>query len=113
MKATARLMWPLGKMSLTPLPHIKINSRWIKGLNISHDTIKIPEENIGRAISDIPCINIFIDISPGARDIEKCRNKWDLIKIKSFCMAKENISKMKGNELYGKIYLPIISRTRV
>ena len=71
-------------------PYTKINSRWI-----SHDTIKVLQENIARGISDIPCINIFIDISPGARDIEKCRNKWDLIKIKSFCMAKENSIKMK------------------
>ena len=57
--------------------------------------IKVPEENIGRKISDIPCSNIFTDMSPRARDIKERINKWGLIKIKSFCMAKENISKMK------------------
>ena len=57
--------------------------------------IKVLEENIGRKISDIPCSNIFTDMSPGARDIKERINKWDLIKIKRFCMAKENISKMK------------------
>ena len=76
-------------------PHMKINSRWIKDLNISCNTIKVLEENIGRKISDIPRSNILPDTSPKARDIKGRINKWDLIKIKSFCMAKENISKMK------------------
>ena len=75
--------------------YIKINSRWIKYLNISHDTIKVLEEKIGRKISDIPCSNIFTNISPRARDTKEKINKWDLIKIKSFCMAKENSIKMK------------------
>ena len=76
-------------------PYTKINSRWIKDLNISHNTIKVLEENIGRKISDIPRSNILTDTSPKARDIKERINKWDLIKIKSFCMAKENSIKMK------------------
>ena len=76
-------------------PHTKINSRWIKDLNISRNTIKVLEENIGRNISDIPRSNIFTDTSPKARDIKERINKWDLIKIKSFCTAKENSIKMK------------------
>ena len=75
-------------------PYTKINSRWIKDLNISHDTIKVLEENIGRKILDIPHSNIFIDMSPRARDIKERINKWDF-KLNSFCTAKENISKMK------------------
>ena len=63
-------------------PYTKINSRWIKDLNISHDTIKVLEENIGRIISDIPHSNIIIGMSPRARDIKERINKWDLIKIK-------------------------------
>ena len=73
----------------------KINSRWIKDLNISHNTIKVLEENIGRKISDIPRNNIFADMSPKARDIKERINKWDLIKLKSSCIAKENSIKMK------------------
>ena len=51
------------------IPYTKINSRWIKELNISHKTIKVSEENIGRKISNILYSNIFIDTSPRARDI--------------------------------------------
>ena len=53
------------------IPYTKINSRWIKDLNISHDTIKALEKNIGRKISDIPCSNIFTDMSPKARNIKE------------------------------------------
>ena len=76
-------------------PYTKINSRWIKDLNINHDTIKIIEENIDRKISDIPHNSIFTDMSPRARDIKERIIKWDPIKIKSFCMAKENSIKIK------------------
>ena len=61
----------------------------------SHDTVKGLQKNIGRKISDIPHSNIFTDMSPREREIKERINKWDYIKLKSFCMAKENISKMK------------------
>ena len=77
-------------------PYTKINSRWTEDLNISHNTIKGLEENIGRKISDIPCSNILTDISPKARDIKERINKWGLIKIKIFCMTKENSIKIKS-----------------
>ena len=53
------------------IPHIRINSKWIKDLNISHDTIKVLAENIGYKISDIPCSNIFADKSPRGRKIKE------------------------------------------
>ena len=76
-------------------PYTKINSRWMKDLNISRDIMKILEENIGRKISDIPRSNILTDMSPKARDIKERINKWDLTKIKSFCIAKENSAKLQ------------------
>ena len=101
------------------MPYTKINSWWIKDLNISRNTIKVLEENIGRKISDIPRSNILTDTSPKARDTKERINKWYLIKIKSFCMAKENRIKIKreptiwenifandtsGNGLISKMY---------
>ena len=63
-------------------PYRKINPRWVKDLNISFNTIKILEENIGKKISDIPCSNIFTDMSHKARGIKERINKRDLIKLK-------------------------------
>ena len=100
------------KLSHQLPPYTQKNSRWIKDLNINHNTIKVLEENIGRKISDIPHSNILTDMSPKARDIKERINKLDLIKIKSFCMAKENSIKIE-NQLYGKTYLPMIPQTRV
>ena len=57
--------------------------------------MKVIEDNIGRKISDIPCSNNLTDMSPKARDIKERINKWDLIKIKSFCMAKENSANLQ------------------
>ena len=64
------------------MPYTEINSRWIKYLNITHGTIKVLEENIGRKISDISCSSIFADMSPKVRDIKERINKWDLNKLK-------------------------------
>ena len=79
-------------------PYTKMNSRWIKDLSISNDTIKVLEENIVKKISNISdnsCSHIFTDMSPRARDIKERIKKWDLTKIKSFCTAKENSIKIK------------------
>ena len=70
-------------------PYTKINSRWIKDLNIPCDTMKILKENICRKISDIPHSNIFTNIFLRARDIKERINKWDCMKLKGFWMAKE------------------------
>ena len=76
-------------------PYTKINSRWIKDLNISHNTTKVLEEIIGRKISDMPPSKTLTDMSPKARDIKERINKWDLIKLKRFCVAKENSTKLQ------------------
>ena len=75
--------------------YTRINSKWIKDLNINLDTIKVLEENIGSKILDIPCSNIFTDASSRAREIKERINKWDYIKSKGFYTTKENIIKMK------------------
>ena len=73
----------------------KINSRWIKGLNIRPETIKLLEENIGKTLSNINHSRILYDPPPRILEIKAKINKWDLIKIKTFCTTKETISKVK------------------
>ena len=80
------------------IPYTRIISKWIKDLNISHDAIKILAKNMDSKISDMPHSNIFADISLTARKIKEKINKWDYIRLKSFCIAKETIIKIKGNQ---------------
>ena len=77
------------------IPHTKINSKWIKHLKVRPETIKLLEENIGKTLSDINHSNILYDPPPRILEIKAKINKWDLIKIKSFCTTKETISKVK------------------
>ena len=70
-------------------PHIKINSKWLKDLNVRPETIKLLEENIGKALSNIHHSRILYDLPPIILEIKAKISKWDLIKIKSFCTTKE------------------------
>ena len=76
-------------------PYTKINSKWITDLNVRPETIKLLEENIGKTLSDIHHSRILYDPPPRMLEIKAKINKWDLIKLKTFCRTKETISKMK------------------
>ena len=76
-------------------PYTKINSKWIKDLSVRPETIKLLEENIGKTLSDINHSRILYHPSPRILEITAKINKWDLIKIKSFCTTKEAIGKVK------------------
>ena len=86
------------------MPYTKINSKWIKDLNIRPESIKLLEENIGRTLSDINHSKILYDPPPRILEIKTKINKWDLIKLKSFCTMKETISKMKDSLQNGRKY---------
>ena len=76
-------------------PHTKTNTKWIKDLNVRPESIKLLVENIGRTLNDINQSKILYDPPPRVMEIKTKVNKCDLIKLKSFCTAKETISKVK------------------
>ena len=76
-------------------PYTKINSKWIKNLNVRPYTIKLLEENIGRTLYGINHNNILFDPPPREMETKTNINKWNLMKFKSFCTAKETINKTK------------------
>ena len=71
------------------MPYTKINSKWIKDQNLRPETVKLLEENIGRTLNYINQSKIFYDPPPRIMELKTKINKWDLIKLKSFCIAKE------------------------
>ena len=81
------------KLEHSLTPYTKIKSKWIKDLNVRPDTIKLLEENIGRTLYDTNHSKILFDPPPRVMEIKI--NKWDLMKLQSFCTAKENINKTK------------------
>ena len=96
--------------SLTPDP--KINSKLIKDLNVRPDTIKLLEENIGRTLYDINHSKILFDPPPREIEIKTKINKCDLMKLKSFCTAKETIDKMKRQPSEWEKYLQMKQLTK-
>ena len=77
-------------------PYMKINSKWMKTLNVRQETIKTLAENTGSNVFDLGLSNLLLDTSLDAREIKAKMNYWDFIKIKSFCTVKETINKTKS-----------------
>ena len=83
------------KLEHSLTPYTKINSKWIKDLNVRSDTIKLSEENICKTPYDINHSKILFDPPPREMEMKTKINKWDLMKLKSFCKAKETTNKTK------------------
>ena len=75
--------------------YTKINSKWIKDLNVRPETIKFLEENISRTLDDMNQSKSLYDPPPRVMEIKIKVKKWDLIKLKTFCTTKETISNVK------------------
>ena len=86
------------KLEHSLTPYTKINSKWIRDLNVRSDTIKLLEENIGRILYDINHRKILFDPPPREMEIKTNINKWDLMKHKSFCTGKAVQGKHKQDE---------------
>ena len=82
--------------------YTKINSKWIKDIHVRPETIKLLEENTGRTLDDINQSKILYDPPPRVIERKIRVNKWDLIKLKSFCTAKETINKVKRHPQNGR-----------
>ena len=87
-----------------PTTYTKINSKWMKDLNVRQESIKILEKNTGSSLFDLSHSNFLLDTSPKARETRANNELLGVLKIKSFCTAKES-TRLKDNLWNGRRYL--------
>ena len=107
-KATCRRM----KLDHFLTPVTKINSKWMKDLNVRQETIKTLEEKAGRNLSDFSCSNFLLDTSSKARELKAEMNYWDLMKIKASALQRKQSTKLKGSRQNGKRCLQMTYQTK-
>ena len=96
------------------MPFTKINSKWIKDLNIRPEIVKLREENIGKIFSQHWCWQCFLNMTPEAQTAKAKMDKWDYIKPKYFWIAKKPIKKLKRQiQEWEKIFANHISGNRL
>ena len=98
------------KLEYLLTPYTKINSKWIKYLNVRPETIKLLEENIGKTLFDINHSRILYDPPPRVMEIKTKINIWNLNKLKSFCTKKETINKVTVLVFFFLAYFTLYNR---
>ena len=93
------------KLDHSLTPHTKVNSKWMKDLNVRQESIKILEETIGSNFFNIGHSNFLLDTSPKARETKPKMNFWDFIKIKASAQQRKQSTKLRGNPRNGRRYL--------
>jgi hypothetical protein len=83
------------KLDLCLSPYTKINSKWIKDLNIRAETLKQLQETVGNTLEQIGIGNDVLNRAQKVQHLREIMNKWDCIKLKSFCTAKETVTRFK------------------
>jgi hypothetical protein len=91
-------------------PCTKVKSKWIKELHIKPETLKLIEEKVGKSLEDIGTGEKFLNRTAMACAVRSRINKCDLIKLQSFCKAKDTINKKKGHQQIGKGSFPILNQ---
>jgi hypothetical protein len=90
-------------------PCTKLKSKWIRELHIKRETLKLIEEKVGKSLEDMGTGERFLNRTAMACSVRWRINKWDLIKLQSFCKAKDTVIKPKGNQQIGTRSLPILN----
>ena len=94
-------------------PCTKLKSKWIKDNNINVTTFNLIEEKVGSSLQDIGTGDHFLSRTPRVQTIRESMNKWDLLKLRSFCKAKDTVSKTNGYLLTGRRSSPTPHQTKV
>jgi hypothetical protein len=92
------------KLKLDPCisPYTNINSKWIMDLNIRSQTLKLIQERVGNTLELVGMGKNFLNGSPAAQQVRDSIDKWDFIKLESFCSTKEMVSKLKRTPQSGR-----------
>ena len=94
------------------IPYTKINSKWMKDLNVRQETIKTLEEKTGNNLFDLSHSNFSLDTSPKARELKAKMNYWELIKIKISALLRKQSTKLKGSQWNWRRYLQMIHQIK-